>query len=111
MAGVKEYPDIIKHLLTEYASIPRAYGQIEMETIFDDAQQHYELLAVGWDGRRRVHGSVIHLDIKGEKVWLQHDSTDAKIAEQLVDMGIPKDRLVLGFQPENVRPDTGFAVK
>ena len=111
MAGVKEYPDIIKRLLMEYASIPRAYGQIEMETIFDDAQQRYELLAVGWDGRRRVHGCVIHLDIKGEKVWLQHDGTDAKIAEQLVEMGISKDRLVLGFQPEHVRPDTGFAVK
>jgi hypothetical protein len=43
-------------------------------------------------------------------IWLQHDSTDAEIAEELVERGIPKERIVLGFLPESVRPHTGYAV-
>ena len=45
------------------------------------------------------------------KVWLQHDSTDAAIADQLVARGIPADAIVLGFQPEYIRQYSGFAVQ
>ena len=81
-----------------------------MESIFDDQQDHYLLMAVGWKKRRRIHGCSIHIDIKDDKVWLQHDSTDAVIAEELVDRGIPKEDIVIGFQPEHRRKYTGFAV-
>ena len=53
---------------------------------------------------------VIHIDLRGEKVWLQHDSTDADIANTLVEMGIPAEHIVLGFQPEHYRQHTGFAI-
>lgn len=91
----------------EYAP---AHGQIEMETIFDDTQDRYQLVALGWQGKQRVHGCVIHIDLKDDKVWLQQDSTDADIATTLVEMGIPPDRIVLGFQPEHYRHHSGFAV-
>ncbi|MCZ6676903.1 MAG: XisI protein [Candidatus Poribacteria bacterium] len=65
--------------------------------------------SIGWKKRRRVHGCVIHIDIIGDKVWLQHGSTDAEIARQLVDLGIPKQDIVLGFQPPYRRKNTGFA--
>jgi hypothetical protein len=68
-------------------------------------------MALGWQGNRRVHGCVIHIDLKGDKVWLQHDSTDAEIAMELVERGIPQEDIVLGFHPERWRPYTGFAVK
>lgn len=81
-----------------------------METIFDEPHDRYQLVAIGWQGNRRVHGCVIHIDLKGEKVWIQHDSTDADIANTLVEMGIPAEHIVLGFQPEHYRQRTGFAV-
>jgi hypothetical protein len=42
-------------------------------------------------------------------VWLQHNMTDQKVAEDLVALGIPKDRIVLGFQPPYARKYTEFA--
>jgi hypothetical protein len=36
--------------------------------------------------------------------------TDQKVAEDLVALGIPKDRIVLGFQPPYARKHTEFAV-
>jgi hypothetical protein len=38
-----------------------------------------------------------------DRVWLQHDSTDAEIARQLVERGIPQSQIVIGFQPERFR--------
>lgn len=71
---------------------------------------HYEVLNSGWDGEYRVHGVEIHIDIIGDKVWLQHDGTNRVIAEELVEAGIPRDAIVLGFRPPELRQYTGFAV-
>lgn len=101
---------IVMELLEEYAQYPPAYGQIEMETIFDVEQDRYQLVAIGWEESRRVHGCLVHIDILGDKVWLQHDSTDAEIANELVARGIPRERIVLGFCPERHRQYTGFSV-
>ncbi|MCI5147901.1 MAG: XisI protein [Candidatus Electrothrix sp. MAN1_4] len=110
MAVKKEYRDVIKSILSEYARHRPTGGEIEMETIFDDIQGRYQLVAFGWQGKKRVHGCLIHIDLKNEKVWLQHDSTDAEIAQQLVEQGISADQIVLGFQPENYRRHSGFGV-
>lgn len=68
------------------------------------------MLAVGWDGARRVHGSIVHVDIVNGKVWIQRDGTEHGIAEELVEAGIPGDRVVLGFRPADLRQYTEYAV-
>jgi hypothetical protein len=104
------YREIVKGILREIATIKPSFGEVETEFICDDAQGHYEISYVGWDRRGRVHGSVIHIDIRNGKVWLQHDGTNLEIAQQLLDAGIPREHIVLGFQPPNVRQHTPFAV-
>ena len=75
MDRVEQYRTLIKRLLEQHAQYVPATGHIEMETIFDEYHDRYQLMAIGWQGNRRVHGCVIHIDLKGEKVWIQHDST------------------------------------
>jgi hypothetical protein len=65
---------------------------------------------VGWDGWRRVHGTVIHLDIHDGKVWIQYDGTNRPVADELIAAGIPKEDIVLAFHPADLRIHTGFAV-
>lgn len=110
MAGLNEDIAKIKRLLQRFANIPDATGSVELATIFDDEQRRYQVIAQGWQDRKRVHGSLVHIDFKGDQIWLQHDSTDAEIAEELVELGIPRERIVLGFLPESIRQHTGFAV-
>lgn len=105
---VKGYQKIVKELLEEYRKSSSS-DDIELQTIFDEVQNRFQLVALGWQGKKRVHGCLIHIDIKNGKVWLQHDSTDAEIAKSLVEMGIPKENIVLGFQPEHYRKHSGFA--
>ena len=48
MAKLETYRQYIQELLTKYAFKP-AYGDVEVETIFDTQRDHYQILNVGWD--------------------------------------------------------------
>ena len=109
MDRAERYREIVCRLIEEYAGYKPSNGQIETEAVMDRERDHYEVMHVGWDGVRRVHGCVIHLDIRGEKVWLQYNGTSQSIAEELVEAGIPREDIVLGFQPADVRPHTDYA--
>jgi hypothetical protein len=110
MDQLDRYRAIVRRLIEDYASCKPAYGDIRTEAVVDSEHDHYEVIQVGWNGNRRVHGSIIHIDIRAGKVWIEYNGTDAHIAEELVAAGIPKDDIVLGFQPADLRPLTGYAV-
>lgn len=79
------------------------------ETIFDTERDHYQLVNVGWQNDRRIYGCILHLDILNGKVWIQYNGTEFDIANELVDRGIPKQDIVLGFQSTFKRQFTEFA--
>ena len=110
MDTLATYRQIIQHVLTEYARIPYAHGEIELQTVFDREADHYLLMLVGREGVRRVHGCLIHVDIINGKIWIQRDGTETGIANEFVSMGIPKDRIVLGFHSPEIRQHSEFAV-
>lgn len=110
MDRTQHYRDLICRLLEEYAAPAPAVGEIESEVIVDRKRDHYELLNHGWQGTRRVHGVVLHLDIIDGKIWIQYDGTDRPIAEELEAAGVPRDHIVLAFHPAHLRKHTGYAV-
>lgn len=109
--AVEQYREYIKHLLSERqkrASMSRNYEEYEVQTIFDEQQDHYQLLYVGWRGNKRDFGCILHLDIKDGKIWIQHDGTEVGIANQLVEMGVPKQDIILAFHEPYIRQFTEF---
>jgi len=110
MDTLTTYRQIIKDVLSEYAEYKPINGDIENIIIFDETHDRYQLVSMGWEGKKRVYGCVMHIDIKADKVWLQNDNTDANIAQQLIVKGIPRKQIVLGFQPKSYRSYTDFAV-
>ena len=109
MASLDVYRQIIETILTEYARLPYAYEDILTEAVFDRVHDRYVLVNVGWDNGQRVHGGLVHIDIIDGKLWIQRDGTEHGIAKELVQAGVPKDRIVLGFQPAYIRPHTEYA--
>ena len=108
----QDYSAIIKRILAEYYQIKPANDEIEQEVIFDDARKHYQLLQIGWlEGKKRAFWPVIHVDIKDDKIWIQHDGTEDGITCELVAAGIPKGKIVLGFHPPSIRKYTEYAVE
>ncbi len=110
MDTIISYRNIIKDMIKRYASIKPAVDDLEVEAIFDESNEHYELTYTGWSRSRRVHGTVLHIDIRNGKVWIQHDGIAGGVAEELVEAGIPRDQIVLGFQLPSLRQYTEYAV-
>ena len=110
MDTIDTYRQIIQKVLTECVQLPYAYGEIQNEAIFDREADRYLVVSVGWQGAKRIHGCLIHIDLINGKVWIQRDGTEYGIANNLVEAGIPKDCIVLGFHAPDVRPHTEYAV-
>lgn len=104
------FREIVRRLILEYAGHKFSRGDIKTEPVMDEERGHYEVLNVGWDGERRIHGCILHIDVIGDKIWIQHDGTSPGAAADLLEAGVPKDAIVLGFHPDYVRQHTGFAV-
>jgi hypothetical protein len=77
--------------------------------IVDDERGHYQLLGVGWTDSRRAFDVYAHVDILDGLAWVQVDNTERGIADELVRLGVPKNRIVLGFQAPYKRKLTDFA--
>jgi XisI protein len=101
---------LIESILIEYTKIPYAYGDFQTEAIFDRVRDRYVLMNVGWDDGKRVHGSLIHVDIIDGKFWIQRDGIEHGIVTELLDAGIPKERIVMAYKPIERRRLMEFAV-
>jgi hypothetical protein len=63
MDKLTQYRQIVQEILKEYGEAQPAYGNIEVETIFDTERDHYQIVHVGWEGQNWVHICIIHIDI------------------------------------------------
>lgn len=110
MVSVEDFGRIVRDLLSEIAAVPYLNEGIEKEVVFDDVHGRYMMVSQGWQKRKRIHACIIHIDIIGDKVWIQKDNTDLAIACELERAGIPKSHIVLGFRHPDMRADTEYAV-
>ena len=101
---------IIRDLILSNANYKSSVGEVEVEVIFDESNDHYELMHTGWIGIRRIHGPLLHIDIRNGKIWIQHDGTEDGIAEDLVEAGITRERIVLAFKHPSRRSLSDYAV-
>lgn len=106
-----KYKEIVKKILREYAefrdSIPDRYHSY---VLFDDERGRYLVLDIGWSDRKYLHATPIHIDLINDKIWIQYDDTEEGVATDLIEAGIPKQDIVLGFRHPKIREHTGFAV-
>jgi XisI protein len=110
MGSTAELTQKVKQVLMTQANEPISHGEITLALSFDDQHARYLLLAVGWNGVRRVHAVFCHLAIVDDQVWIEHDATPPPgIAEALIEAGIARDQIVLAFHHPNLRPQTAFA--
>lgn len=109
MDQLNRYRDLIESILTEYAAIPYAYGNIANFTVFDRRNDRYFVMTQGWTQNGRVHHCLIHVDIIDGKFWIQYDGTEEGVAADLERAGVPKDHIVLGFRRPELRPYTEYA--
>lgn len=110
MDTVATYRQIIQEVLLEHSQIKPVFGDVEMGVLFDVERDRYQVVRTGWCQKRRVYGALIHIDLKGEKIWIQYDGTEVGVANELVERGIPHDHIVLAYHIPFMRQHGDFAV-
>lgn len=111
MKKIERYGEAITKLLKEYVHDLSAQ-RIEEHLITDYEHGHFQLLRTGWaDENTYRMGILLHFQLKADgKVWILANWTEDDVAKALTDLGVAKEDIVLGFQPEFVRPYSGYAV-
>ena len=114
MDKIETYRNLIREFLEDLGQA-RVLGadkadEFETQIIADTQHDHYQLLHLGWKEQERTFGVSIHIDIKNGKIWIQKNSTDIDIANELVKNGVPQNDIVLGLHSPSMRKYTDFAV-
>ncbi len=109
MEKVEQYRQYVEEILFKYTQYP-SNDDIEVHLIVDREGNHFQLFHLGWRGNTRVYGCAIHVQIKEGKIWIEHNSTEILIAQELVEKGVNKQDIVLGMHSPFMRQFTDYAV-
>ena|ERR1700722_10328991 len=108
---LNSWRSLIKKILRPLAEIPfPKHVNLKCKMVCDEPSDVYLVVCEGWEKVRRLHGIMAHIEIRGDKIWIMLDGTEYGLANELLDAGVPRDRIVLGFKSPQVRQHTGFAV-
>jgi hypothetical protein len=110
MDRLEQYRNYIQSVLTYYCRISPVADGMSTFTSFDTQGDHYRIISAGWENGCRMYGCLVHVDIKDDRIWIQYDGTEYSIANELVDLGVPKQDIVLAYQAPYARTLTEFAV-
>ena len=112
MDKLKRFQKAIISYLNKYAETYQQDKEdpIQTKLVFDKENHHYQLVRVGWKKQKFYHYCIFHFDIINNKIWIQANNTEEMVGDELVERGVKKTEIVLGFQPIYKREFTGFAI-
>lgn len=91
------YRTIVKDIINQYAKLRPSHGQIRLDTVFDEQQDHYALMQVGWDRGIRVRGNLIYITLQNDKIFVEYDGIEHGILDEFTKRGVAKDNIVLPY--------------
>ncbi|NJN49739.1 MAG: XisI protein [Alkalinema sp. RL_2_19] len=106
----RQHHSAVMQVLQDYADFLGQDEHTQMVIITDRDHDRYLLVEMGWQGEERIYGTLIHIDIVDDKVWIQQDGTESGVAEDLLNAGVPKSQIVLGFKSAQRRQITDYAI-
>jgi len=109
MDKLNQYREIVEQTLSQHVFNSERYPDLRDRSVFDRQSDNYLVVREGWQKGHRVHSTVVHIEILNDKIWIQQDWTEHGVAADLEAAGIPKNEIVLGFQPPYVRQYTEYA--
>jgi hypothetical protein len=110
MDTLVKYDRAIESALQGHANIASDRDRLDYQVIVDAERENFLLMTIGWENHRRIHLCLVHIQIIGDKIWVQRDGIEDSVTADLEAAGIPKDQIVLAFYPDHVRPHTGYAI-
>ena len=101
MDTLLKHRQIVEQVIETYAQLRPSHGDIRLDVIFDEVRDHYALMQVGWDRRKRVRGNLIYITLRDDKVYVEYDGIEHGIIEDLMAGGIVEENIVLAYMSED----------
>jgi XisI protein len=113
MDKIKHYQSVIIRFLHHYnqatgGNMPLQHPQ--RRVLIDKINNSFQLLAIGWRNEHYIFGPVFHFDILDGKIWMQCNNTEWEVVDFLMENGVERMDIVLGFVPAYARQASGFGV-
>jgi hypothetical protein len=111
MDKLTRYKTLIKEFMAGYAELLKLPPKSDLEVVlvFDDERGQYLLFRTGWREKQHVQYMTLYVCLRNGKIWIEEDMTEEGVATYFLEQGVPKEDIVLGFQPPVMRPFTEFA--
>jgi hypothetical protein len=90
----------VKQVINQYAQLKPSHGKIQLDTVFDEIQDHYALMQSGWSQGHRVRGNLIYITLQNNQIHIEYDGMEQGITQDLLDLGVPPEQIILAFLPE-----------
>lgn len=112
MEKPEHYRDLIKRQIRRYVESfsEGAISEVQELEVFDDERGHYQWVSLGWEKGKRAFYTHLYVRLRDGKIWIEKDTTEDGIATDLVREGVPREDIVLAFQPPEMLQNTDFAV-
>ncbi len=111
MVKLKKYQKIILDILKDYekvrySNLPNAANKL----IADKENHRYQVITIGWDGRKFIHDCPMHFDIIDGKIWVQQNMTEVDLERIFRENGVPNSDIVIGFLSPKMREYGDYAL-
>jgi len=90
---------IVRQEVQKYAGSGRGIN-LRLFPSLDDEHQIYAVIAVDYPNRQHVAGVVVLARIVGDKVVIEEDTTNKKLADALIQNGIARENIILAYDGE-----------
>lgn len=84
-------------------------SEVSDRLAFDPERDQYLWFRFGWDDKKRVQQIIMYICIKNGKIWVEEDSTNLCVVDDLLAAEIPQTDIVLGFHHPSKRALTEFS--
>jgi hypothetical protein len=98
MDRINEYRQIVCQFLEDFAK-----DDTQAQLIFDHSRDRYLVIHHSWRDEYRIYGCAMHLDIIEGQVWIQQNSTEVFIDQELIQRGVCNKDIILGFRSPTIR--------
>jgi hypothetical protein len=112
MDKLTHYRKLIKQSMCDYVALANRSPTEGLASylLFDEEHDHYMVFRVGWWKRERVSSATLFVRLANGKIWIEEDWTEAGLATDLVEAGVPNEDIVLAFHHPEMRALSEFAM-
>jgi len=97
MDKITRYRQIVQQVLEDYARLMSTGNSVRILPVCDSSRDHYLLVSLGWQNKRREHAIVFHAQLRGSEFFVEDDRTEEGIANLLLQAGVEEDDIRLAW--------------